>query len=143
MKNGTRRSIIAAVTVLVMFTAMFFFEQAFAQQGPPAGFDPKESFEQFMTDCTKELNLTKEQEIKMRSILEEQFTEQKAYREKMKNSDSKDFRAMKKEMKRIREKTDAQLNPVLTEEQMKQFQSLREERRQKFRKEMRQRRKTE
>ena len=96
-----------------------------------------------MTDCTKELNLTKEQDIKMRSILEEQFTEQKAYREKMKNSDSKDFRAMKKEMKRIREKTDAQLNPVLTDEQMKKFQSLRDERLEKFRKEMRKRRKTE
>lgn len=143
MKKGKRRSIIAVVTILVIFTAIFLFKQTYAQQGPPAGFDPKESFEQFMTDCTRELSLTKEQESKVRSILEEQFTEQKAYREKMKNSDSKDFRAMKKEMKRIREKTDAQLNPVLTEEQMKKFQSLRDERREKFRKEMRKRRKTE
>jgi Spy/CpxP family protein refolding chaperone len=143
MKKRRKLSIIRAGTVLVIFTALLLFEKAFAQQRPPAGFDPKESFEQFMTDCTKELNLTNEQEIKMRSILKEQFTEQKAYREKMKNSDSKDFRAMKKEMKRIREKTDAQLNPVLTEEQMKKFQSLREERRAKFRKEMRKRRRTE
>ena len=143
MKKRKRRSIIAVVTILVIFTAVILFKQAYAQQGPPAGFDPKESFEQFMTDCTRELSLTKEQESKMRSILEGQFTEQRAYREKMKNSDSKDFRAMKKEMKRIREKTDAQLNPVLTEEQMKKFQSLREERREKFRKEMRKRRKTE
>ena len=94
MKNGTRRSIIAAVTVLVMFAAMFLFEQVHAQHGPPAGFDPKESLEQFMTDCTKVLNLTKEQKIKMGSILEEQFSEQEAYRGKMKNSGSKDFRAM-------------------------------------------------
>ena len=79
----------------------------------------------------------------MRSILEEQFTEQKAYREKMRSSDSKDFRAMKKEMGRIREKTDVQLNPVLNEEQMKKFQNLRDERRAKFQKEMRKRRKME
>ena len=102
-------------------TAMLLFGQAYAQTGPPAGFDPKESFEQFMADCTRELNLTNEQESKMRSILEEQFAEQKAYREKMKGSGSKDFRAMKKEMEGIRKKTDTQLKTFLDDEQMKKF----------------------
>ena len=61
----------------------------------------------------------------------------------MKSSDSRDFRAMKKEMNRIREKTDAQLKPVLTEEQMNKFQNLRDKRRETMRKEMRKRRKSE
>jgi hypothetical protein len=76
----------------------------------------------------------------MRSILEEQFKEQKAYREKMRTSDSKDYRAMKKEMDRIREKTDAQLKTVLNEEQMKTFKDLREKQREQMRQEMRKRR---
>jgi len=140
LRAGKRLTIIQTGTLLIMFTAILLFEQAYAQTGPPAGFDSQEPFEQFMSDCTKELNLTKEQERQMRSILEEQFTEQKAYLEKMKSGDSRNFRAMKKEMKRIRENTDAQLKPVLTEEQMKKFQGLREERREKMRKEMRQKR---
>lgn len=140
MRAGKRLTIIQTGTLLIIFTAILLFEQAYAQTGPPAGFDSKEPFEQFMLDCTKELNLTKEQERQMRSILEEQFTEQKAYLEKMKSGDSRNFRVMKKEMKRIRENTDAQLKPVLTEEQMKKFQGLREKRREKMRKEMRQKR---
>ena len=140
---GKGRIIIQAGIVFMLCIVVVLIGQAYAQPGTPPGFDPKESFDQFMTDCTRELNLTEEQESKMRSILKEQFEEQKAYREKMKKSESRDFRAMKKEMERIRENTDEQLKPVLTDEQMEKFQSLREERREKFREEMRKRRKIE
>ena len=143
MKTGNKRRIIPTGTLLMIYAAMLLFGQAYAQTGPPAGFDPKESFEQFMADCTRELSLTKEEESKLRSILEEQFAEQKAYREKMKGSGSKDFRAMKKEMEGLRKKTDTQLRTFLDDEQMKKFSGLREERRKEFRKEMRKRRKME
>ncbi len=139
MRAGKRLTIIQAGTLFIIFTAILLFEQAYAQTGPPAGFDSQESFEQFMSDYTKELNLTKEQESQIRSILEEQFTEQKACLEK-KSSGRRNFRTMKKEMKRIRENTNSKLKPVLTEEQMKKFQDLWEERRKKMRKEMRQKR---
>ena len=140
---GKGRIIIQAGTVFMLCIVVVLIGQAYGQPGPPPGFDPKKSFDQFMTDCTRELNLTEEQESKMRSILKEQFEEQKAYREKMKKSESRDFRAMKKEMERIRENTDEQLKSVLTDEQMETFQSFREERRESFREEMRKRRKIE
>ncbi len=143
MSTGKGRIIIQAGIVFMLCIVVVLFGRAYAQPGPPSGFDPKESFDQFMTDCTRELNLTEDQESKMLSILKEQFEEQKAYREKMKKSENRDFRAMKKEMDRIRENTDEQLKPVLTDEQMEKFRSLREERREKFREEMRKRRKIE
>lgn len=143
MKTSKKQNIIRTGTLLVIFTTILLLEQTYTQPGPAAGFDEKEAFEQLMTDCTRELSLTKDQESQIRSILEEQFTEQKAYREKMKKSNSRDFRSMKKEMERIRENTDTQLKPVLTEEQMKKFQALRDERQEKMRKEMRKRRKME
>jgi Spy/CpxP family protein refolding chaperone len=143
MSTGKRRIIIQAGMFFILCIVFVLCGLAYAQPGPPPGFNPKESFDQFMTDCTRELKLTKEQESEMRSILQEQFRQQKAYREEMKNSEHKDFRAMKKEMGRIREETDTQLKTVLSEEQMKKFQDLRDEMRENFRKEMRKRRKIE
>lgn len=139
VNTGKRRIVNRAEVFLFICITVVLFGQAYAQPGPPHGFDPKEAFEQFMTDCTSELNLTEEQESKMRSILQEQFRQQKAYREEMKYSEHKDFPGMKQEMGRIREETDMQLKAVLSEEQMKKFQDLREERREHFRKEMRKR----
>lgn len=140
MRLGRKGSTISIRELFMLCLLILLLGQAYAQPGSPAGYDPRGAFEHFMTDCTRELNLTEEQESKMRSILQEQFRQQKAYREKMKNNEHKDFRAIKQEMGRIREETDKQLKTVLSEEQMKKFQDLREEKREHFRKEMRKRR---
>ena len=143
MNTGKRRIVNQAGVFLFICITVVLFGRAYAQPGPPPGYDPREAFEHFITDCTRELNLTEEQESRMRSILQEQFRQQKAYREEMHKSDSRDFRAMKQEMGRVREETDTQLRTVLSEEQMKKFQDLREKEREQVRKEMRKRRKME
>jgi len=140
MKSTGTGNIIRTGLLLIVFSTFVLFEHACAQSEPPAGFNPGAALETFITDCSRELNLTKDQETRMRSILEEQFKEQKAYREKMRTSGNKDYRAMQKEMDRIREKTDTQLKTVLNEEQMKKFKDLREKRREEMRQEMRKKR---
>lgn len=140
MKSTGTRTIIGTGFLLIILSTVVLLAHVYARSKTPAGFDPGEAFEAFMADCSRQLNLTRDQETRTRTILREQFKEQKAYRETMKNSGSKDYRAMKKEMDRIREKTDAQLKTVLNEEQMKQFKELREKQREKMMQEMRKRR---
>jgi Spy/CpxP family protein refolding chaperone len=140
MKSSVTRTIIGKGFLLIIFSAVVLHARAYAQSEPSAGFDPAAAFETFMSDCSRELSLTRDQETRMRSILQEQFTEQKAYREKMRDSGNKDYRAMKKEMDRIREKTDTRLKTVLNEEQMKKFKDLREKQREEMRQEIRKKR---
>ena len=69
------------------------------------------------------LHLTEEQETKMRPIIEESVQT----RREILKSDPQDRSAIKRELQELQWKTDMRLGVILTEEQMKEYEKLREE----------------
>ncbi len=97
-----------------------------AQQGQrQRGMDP----EQRMERLKQELELTEEQVTAVETI----FAEQDERRREIFENSSEDRRAMREQMRAFQGEMDRELAEVLTAEQMKKLQELREQMRQQFR----------
>ncbi len=73
------------------------------------------------------LNLTEDQETKLRPIIEESIRK----RQKIMEDSSNNKKAIRSQLQELRWSTDMQIGKILTDEQMKEYQSLREEQREK------------
>jgi Spy/CpxP family protein refolding chaperone len=106
----------------VLFCAMIFMMQ-------PVGVHARDisnmnpSPDKVMSQLKTRLNLTEEQEAKMRLIIEESIRK----RQEIVRNSSEDRRAVKSQLQELRWSTDMQIGRILTEEQMKEYQKLRKE----------------
>ncbi len=98
--------------VFVVFTMQPF--SSHAQSGPNAGRSP----EQVVSQLEERLKLTDEQETKLRPIIEESLK---------KRSELLNSGAPKSDLQQLQWATDMQIGKILTEEQMKEYEKLREE----------------
>ena len=85
------------------------------------------SSEHTMIKMKERLNLTEQQEAKIRPILEEGMKE----RREILNSSQADRETIKKELKEIQWSTDVHIGMILTEKLMNEFQKIMEEEREK------------
>jgi len=121
LSNKTFSKSLVYVTCLLLPFAVLLVQQvgALAADSPdmysPAG--------QTMTKMKERLNLTEEQETKIRPIIEQSMKERS---EILKNS-QEDRNTIKKELQDLQWSTDVQLGMILTEKQMKEYQKFREE----------------
>ncbi len=131
-----------AVILAVLITAVFAIssQQAFGkgdpnakspkvEKGQPKGpGDMREGINKRMEHLTKELNLTKEQQEKIRPILENEMKEIQAVR----SNDSLTKEQKHEKVKAIRQTTQAELNKILTPEQQKKYGEMENKARQKM-----------
>lgn len=124
----TRRMWIGGACCL-MFTGAVFAQRP----GGPGG-DPKQMIERQMAELKKRLKLTADQETKMTAILTGNARKTMALRQKYgppgENQDR--AREMMAEMRKIREESRAEIEKVLTPEQMKEYDKIEQERRGRF-----------
>jgi Spy/CpxP family protein refolding chaperone len=110
----------------VLFCAMIFMIQ-------PAGVQARDisnmnaSPDEVMSQLKTRLSLTEEQEAKMRPIIEESIRK----RHEIVRKASEDRSAVKSQLQGLRWSTDMQIGKILSEEQMKEYQKLREDQREK------------
>lgn len=107
---------------------------ALAQRPGGPGGDPKQMIERQVAEMKKRLKLTADQETKITSILTESAKKTVALRQKYGPSgeDQDRAREMMAEMRKIREDSRAEIGKVLTSEQMKEYDKLEQERRERF-----------
>jgi len=110
------------LTRFILVFAMIFMTQPISAQAsdPPAG---NGSPDQVISKMKERLKLTEEQETKIRPIIEESM---RARTEILENF-AQDKSTMKSELLELQWKTDMRLGVILTEEQMKEYEKLREE----------------
>lgn len=80
-----------------------------------------ESPDQHLQMLTKQLNLTKDQQDKIRPILEDQHTKMQQF---MQNNQSTSQEDRRSQMKQLHEDTVSRINEVLTPDQQKKFQTM-------------------
>lgn len=118
-----------AVVTAVLITAVLaiYSQQAFGKDDPNAQSqkgpgDMRERVEKRMEHLTKELNLTKEQQEKIRPIIEK---EMKDIRDVRQNTSLTQEQKMEK-VKEIHQGTQAEVNKILTPEQQKKYAEMQE-----------------
>jgi len=111
-----------ALSGYVLFCAMIFMTQPIGAQARDIS-NINASPDEVMSRLKTRLSLTEEQEAKMRPIIEGSIEKR---REIVKNS-SDDRKAVKSQLQELKWSTDMQIGKILTEEQMKEYQKLREE----------------
>lgn len=114
----------------ILATGMVAFAQE--RKSRPA---EKERIEQRMTKLTADLNLNEKQQVELKQLLEEQVAKREtkmAEMEKRREAGTKPSSAEKEEMKKEREAAQknfqTKLRSILTNEQMKKWNALNEER---------------
>lgn len=105
---------------ILLFPIMLLLQPVLAQAG---NLPDNSSPDQVMSKMKERLKLTEEQETKIRPIIEESI--QKRY-EILKNG-SQDRSTTKSELQELQWKTDMRVGVILTEEQRKEYEKLREE----------------
>ena len=115
--SRTLRAIVLTCSALVLTTA-----PAVAQQGP--GGRRMLDADQRMAQLTTQLDLDDAQVEQLRPIVEEQTKRQQA----LFDSYSGDRETMRAEMSKLRDETDEQFAGVLSEQQMKKYRELRQQR---------------
>jgi Spy/CpxP family protein refolding chaperone len=80
------------------------------------------------------LNLTDEQEAKIRPIIEDQITKRGALIEKYQGQGREGMGSLKNEMQELSKTTENQLQSILTKEQMENYRNMQAEERQQMRK---------
>ncbi|QIA08700.1 hypothetical protein [Draconibacterium halophilum] len=94
----------------------------------PGNFDPQAMVDRQIEDMDENLDLSNEQEEKIREIMEESFENMAAMREEMQNSGA-GFEGMREQMQKSREEQNKKMKAVLSEEQWEKYQVMQEERR--------------
>jgi len=97
----------------------------------PGNFDPQAMVDRMVDDMDENLDLSDDQEEKIRKIMEENFENMAAMREEMQNSGA-GFEGMREKMQKSREEQDNKMKEVLSEEQWEQYQVMQEERRERM-----------
>lgn len=131
--NGRKfflRGSILAMYVLIVAGALFM-QAVSAQAMDRMGRGP--SPEQIASDLKERLGLTAEQEAQILPIIKDDMGQHHEILEKSRQQASENRDAVKAELEVIESKTDAKLATILSAEQMKEFQKLREERRMRMR----------
>ncbi len=117
-----KRSLVCALLAGAMAccgTALYAQQDTMSQGGPPAGHHMM-SPDQRLQHMTKMLNLTADQQQKIKPILENESTQMQSLHQD--TSMSRDDRMSK--MQQIRQGTNEQINGVLTPEQQQKFQQM-------------------
>jgi periplasmic protein CpxP/Spy len=102
---------------LVIGTAAAFAQMPEGQQGGQMGHGQMPTVDQRMQRLTQALNLTEDQQAKIKPIVENESSQMQSLRSD--TSLSQEDRMGK--MKQIRENTASQINPILTPDQQKQY----------------------
>ena len=92
------------------------------------------SADQIISDMKNRLNLTDEQEAKIRPIIEDQITKRGALIEKYQGQGREGMGSLKNEMQELSKTTENQLQSILTKEQMENYRNMQAEERQQMRK---------
>ena len=121
LRNSSLLKHLAFVTCVTLIAAIFMAQPISAQARDPLG--TNSSAEQVMAKMKERLHLTEGQETKIRPIIEESF---QTRREILKR-DPQDRSVINNELQELQWKTDMRLGLILTEEQMKEYEKLREE----------------
>ena len=95
---------------------------------------PGKNADQIISDMKSRLNLTDEQETKIRPIIEEQIKKRNALIEKYQGQGHQGRESLRSEMQALGKSTEDQLQPILTKEQMGNYQKMQDEERQNMRK---------
>jgi Spy/CpxP family protein refolding chaperone len=95
----------------------------------PAGKAP----DQIISEMKERLNLTEEQAVQFHPIMEEYIEKRLALVQKCGGKDLGGMRSLRNEMQELREKTEKQLETILTETQMEEFRKMQDEQRKKMR----------
>ncbi len=113
--RGWALSLLAAATVMVAAPA--------AAQGGPR--DPQQMRQMMLSRLQDSLSLTPEQVKKVTKIVDEQMSATSSIREEMRQSQDPDARqAAFAKMREAREKADAQIEKVLTPDQLTKFHAM-------------------
>ena len=116
----------------LLVTTAWVCSSADAQSAPqtPRG----KSADQIMSAMKTRLNLTDEQEAKIRPIIEEQVKNRAALIEKYQGQGRQGMRSMRNELQELNQRTGNQLQSILTKEQMEEYQKMQAEESQQRRK---------
>lgn len=95
----------------------------------PENFDPQAMVDRMVDDMVENLDLSDDQEEKIRKIMEENFENMATMREEMQNSGA-GFEGMREQMQKSREEQNNKMKAILSEEQWEKYQVMQEERRQ-------------
>ena len=118
----SHRSLIKSLAAyMLLFTALFIMQPISVRAGDFASIS--KSPEQLMYRLKDRLRLTEEQETKIQPIIDENF---KKRSEILKNG-GQDGKSEKSALQELQWSTDMQIGKVLTEDQMKEYEKLREE----------------
>jgi len=98
------------------------------------------SADQIISDMKNRLNLTDEQEAKIRPIIEEQVKNRAALIEKYRGQGREGMSSMRNELQALNQSTENQLQSILTKEQMEEYRKMQAEEREQMRKGSRSRR---
>jgi Spy/CpxP family protein refolding chaperone len=121
IRNRSLPKHLAFTTCVTLIASIFMTQLISAQATDPL--HTNSSAEQVMARMKERLHLTEEQETKIRPIIEESVQARHEILEK----DSQDRSTIKNELQELQWKTDMRLGVILTEEQMKEYEKLREE----------------
>ncbi len=121
VRNWSLLKHLALATCVTIITAIFMAQPVSAQAADMLG--TNSSAGQVMAKMKERLHLTEEQETKIRPIIEESVQT----RRDILKGDSQDRGAIKSELQEVQWKTDMRLGVILTEEQIKEYEKLREE----------------
>jgi hypothetical protein len=126
VRNGSLLRHLAFATCVTIITAIFMAQPISGQAADTL--DSNSSAGQIMAKMKGRLHLTEEQERKIGPIIEESVQT----RREILKGDSQDKSAIKSELRELQWKTDMRLGVILTEEQMKEYEKLREEQNEKM-----------
>ena len=126
VSNASDRVLV--ILAFILFAAVFFMPSIEAQAYDSSNVN--RSPEQIVEQMKERLHLTEEQAAKIRPIIEESVND----RRQILNDNGQDRKANRSALQEIRWKTDMKLSQILTEEQMRDYQNLLEEKSEKSQK---------
>jgi Spy/CpxP family protein refolding chaperone len=126
--------LIGIITCLVLVTIMTCSTaNTFRRGGGPM--PEGETADQIISNMKERLNLTEEQEVRIRPIIEEQSEKRREIIQKCQEQGRQGMEYSRNELQELQKTTEEQLGAVLTEEQMEEYRKIQEERYQKMREE--------
>lgn len=114
------------ITATLLATIMAFSTASFAQKAKANG-QHKEKMEQHIKEFSTRLNLSADQETRIREIMKQSRTEMRTMRESKKDAPKEEKRTAMKDLKK---KTDEKIKAVLDPKQQELYKQYKEEKRQ-------------